>query len=87
MTELGLDALWDRVVRELIAEGSLSPQQRAWMRVSRVTGVAAPEVAVEPPSEFAMDALTGALRGPVTTALSRQLGYEVELKVSVAPTL
>ncbi|HEU5473132.1 MAG TPA: chromosomal replication initiator protein DnaA [Actinophytocola sp.] len=82
--QLNLGVVWEQVVRELSA-GTLSPQQRAWMRVTRPIGLLDGTALLAAPSDFAKDAIERALRGPITDALSRRLGREVSLAVKVDP--
>ena len=79
-SELG--RVWDEVVHEL-SSGTLSPQQRAWMRVTRPIGLLDGTALLAAPSDFAKEAIERALREPITAALSRRLGREVSLAVKV----
>jgi len=79
-TELG--QVWYEVVQEL-STGTLSPQQRAWMRVTRPIGMLDNTALLAAPSDFAKDAIERALREPISEALSRHLGREVSLAVKV----
>ncbi|MBP2475525.1 chromosomal replication initiator protein [Crossiella equi] len=78
--ELGL--VWERVVQEL-SSGTLSHQQRAWMRVTRPIGLLDGTALLAAPSDFAKDAIERVLREPITAALSRHLGRDVSLAVKV----
>ncbi|HEY8374534.1 MAG TPA: chromosomal replication initiator protein DnaA [Pseudonocardiaceae bacterium] len=79
-TDLGL--VWEQVVHEL-SSGTLSPQQRAWMRVTRPIGLLDGTALLAAPSEFAKEAIERVLREPITAALSRHLGRPVSLAVKV----
>ncbi|HWO59955.1 MAG TPA: chromosomal replication initiator protein DnaA [Umezawaea sp.] len=79
-TDLGL--VWEQVVAELAAS-TLSPQQRAWMRVTRPIGLLDGTALLAAPSDFAKEAIERALREPITAALSRRLGRAVSLAVKV----
>ncbi len=79
-TDLG--QVWNEVVRELSA-GTLSPQQRAWMRVTRPIGLLDGTALLAAPSDFAKDAIERVLRQPISAALSRHLGRQVSLAVKV----
>jgi chromosomal replication initiator protein len=81
---MNLGVVWEQVVRELSA-GTLSPQQRAWMRVTRPIGLLDGTALLAAPSDFAKDAIERALREPITDALSRRLGRTVSLAVKVDP--
>jgi chromosomal replication initiator protein len=74
--------VWEQVVQEL-SDGTLSPQQRAWMRVTRPIGLLDGTALLAAPSDFAKEAIERALRDPITAALSRRLGKAVSLAVKV----
>ncbi|ANZ37095.1 chromosomal replication initiation protein DnaA [Lentzea guizhouensis] len=77
-----LGHVWAEVVQEL-ATSHLSPQQRAWMRVTRPIGLLDGTALLAAPSDFAKEAIERALRDPITAALSRRLGRSVSLAVKV----
>jgi chromosomal replication initiator protein len=77
-----LGVVWEQVVQEL-SDGTLSPQQRAWMRVTRPIGLLDGTALLAAPSDFAKEAIERALREPITDALSRRLGRNVSLAVKV----
>ncbi|WP_370945849.1 chromosomal replication initiator protein DnaA [Amycolatopsis sp. cg5] len=83
--QYNLGVIWEQVVREL-SEGTLSPQQRAWMRVTRPIGLLDGTALLAAPSDFAKEAIERALRGAITEALSRRLGRQVSLAVKVDST-
>ncbi|WP_216212298.1 chromosomal replication initiator protein DnaA [Amycolatopsis aidingensis] len=80
--QVNLGVIWEQVVREL-SNGTLSPQQRAWMRVTRPIGLLDGTALLAAPSDFAKEAIERALRDPITEALSRRLGRDVSLAVKV----
>ncbi|TVT18386.1 chromosomal replication initiation protein DnaA, partial [Amycolatopsis acidiphila] len=80
--QMNLGVVWEQVVREL-SDGTLSPQQRAWMRVTRPIGLLDGTALLAAPSDFAKEAIERALREPITHALSRRLGRPVSLAVKV----
>ncbi|GGS18989.1 MULTISPECIES: chromosomal replication initiator protein DnaA [Actinokineospora] len=80
--QMNLGVVWEQVVRELSA-GTLSPSQRAWMRMTRPIGLLDETALLSAPSEFAKEAIERALREPITSALSRRLGRVVSLAVKV----
>ena len=80
--QLNLAVVWEQVVRELSA-GTLSPSQRAWMRMTRPIGLLDGTALLSAPSDFAKEAIERALREPITDALSRRLGRSVSLAVKV----
>jgi chromosomal replication initiator protein len=89
-----LDETWRHVVAELTSPTSpvgptatgLSPQQRAWVRVTRPLGLLDDTALLAAPSEFAKDAIERALRDPIVDALSRHIGRPVSLAVRVDHT-
>jgi chromosomal replication initiator protein len=83
--QVNLGVVWEQVVREL-SDGTLSPQQRAWMRVTRPIGLLDGTALLAAPSDFAKEAIERALRGAITEALSRRLGRDVSLAVKVDST-
>jgi chromosomal replication initiator protein len=83
--QVNLGVIWEQVVREL-SDGTLSPQQRAWMRVTRPIGLLDGTALLAAPSDFAKEAIERALRGAITDALSRRLGRDVSLAVKVDST-
>ncbi|MEJ2886831.1 chromosomal replication initiator protein DnaA [Actinomycetospora aeridis] len=82
-----LDETWGQVVAELTAGSGggamLSPQQRAWVRVTRPLGLLDDTALLAAPSEFAKEAIERALRDPIVAALSRHIGRPVSLAVRV----
>ncbi|MQA60520.1 MAG: chromosomal replication initiator protein DnaA [Actinophytocola sp.] len=80
--QVNLGVVWEQVVREL-SSGTLSPQQRAWMRVTRPIGLLDGTALLAAPSDFAKEAIERGLRDPITDALSRRLGRAVSLAVKV----
>ncbi|GAA3619410.1 chromosomal replication initiator protein DnaA [Lentzea roselyniae] len=80
--QVDLGLVWAEVVQEL-ATSHLSPQQRAWMRVTRPIGLLDGTALLAAPSDFAKEAIERALRDPITDALSRRLGRTVSLAVKV----
>ncbi len=77
-----LGQIWNQVVQELSA-GTLSAQQRAWMRVTRPIGLLDNTALLAAPSDFAKDAIERVLREPISQMLSRHLGRDVTLAVKV----
>jgi len=80
--EVDLEQVWAQVIREL-SSGTLTPTQRAWMRVTRPLGLLDGTALLAAPSEFAKEQIERALRAPISEALSRQFGYPVTLAVRV----
>src|SRR6478672_4059685 len=84
-----LGQVWNRVIGDLsgAAAGSgappLSPQQRAFLRLTRPLGLIDGTALLAAPSEFAKDAIERILRRPISDALGRHLGFTVNLAVVV----
>jgi chromosomal replication initiator protein len=84
-----LGQVWNRVIADLsgAAPGSghqsLSPQQRAFLRLTRPLGLIDGTALLAAPSEFAKDAIERILRRPISDALGRHLGVTVNLAVVV----
>jgi chromosomal replication initiator protein len=83
--EVDLAAVWERSLAVL--EESLSPQQRAFVRLSSLDGVVGGTALLSVPNEFAKDVIEQRLRQFVTGILSEQLGREVRIAVAVNPSL
>jgi len=84
-----LGQVWNRVIGDLsgAAAGAgappLSPQQRAFLRLTRPLGLIDGTALLAAPSEFAKDAIERILRRPISDALGRHLGVTVNLAVVV----
>ena len=84
-----LGQVWNRVIADLsgASAGSgappLSPQQRAFLRLTRPLGLIDGTALLAAPSEFAKDAIERILRRPISDALGRHLGVTVNLAVVV----
>jgi chromosomal replication initiator protein len=82
-------AIWNNVVAELngdagTANGSLTPQQRAWLKLVRPLVITEGFALLSVPTPFVQNEIERHLREPIVTALSRQLGQRVELGVRIA---
>ncbi|MBW0104777.1 chromosomal replication initiator protein DnaA [Pseudonocardia sp. KRD291] len=84
-----LGRVWNRVIADLSGASaesgapSLSPQQRAFLRLTRPLGLLDGTALLAAPSEFAKDAIERILRRPISDALGRHLGVTVNLAVVV----
>jgi chromosomal replication initiator protein len=79
-----LEALWTHAVDGL-ADGAVTPQQRAWLRTTRPLGLLDDTALLAAPNEFTKDVLESRLRTVITGALSAQLGKQVRVAVTVEP--
>lgn len=82
-------AIWDNVVTELngaggTPNGSLTPQQRAWLKLVRPLVITEGFALLSVPTPFVQNEIERHLREPIVAALSRQLGQRVELGVRIA---
>ena len=89
-------AVWTSVVAELngdpdlagdefAAETTLTPQQRAWLKLVRPLTIAEGFALLSVPSPFVQNEIERHLRTPIIDALSRRLGARVELGVRIEP--
>jgi chromosomal replication initiator protein len=81
-TELG--PVWTRTLAGL-ADGTLSPQHRAFLRLTRPVALVGDTVLIAAPNDFARDVIENRLRAVLTDALSGELGSDVQIAVTVDP--
>lgn len=82
-------SIWNNVVTELngdggTAHGSLTPQQRAWLKMVQPLVITEGFALLSVPTPFVQNEIERHLREPIVAALSRQLGQRVELGVRIA---
>jgi chromosomal replication initiator protein len=90
-------AVWNNVVAELNGDTdtgetlngdstlpTLTPQQRAWLKLVQPLVIAEGFALLSVPTSFVQNEIERHLREPIITALSRQLGQRVELGVRIA---
>jgi len=90
-------AVWNNVVAELNGDAdtgatlnfdstlpTLTPQQRAWLKLVQPLVITEGFALLSVPTPFVQNEIERHLRGPIITALSRQLGQRVELGVRIA---
>jgi chromosomal replication initiator protein len=77
-----LGEVWAKAIDSL-NESSLTPQQRAFVRLTRPLGLVEGTALIAAPNDFTKDVLETRLRPLVTAALSAQLGTEIRLAVTV----
>jgi chromosomal replication initiator protein len=80
-----LDVIW-AAATESLADDALSPQQRAWMRLTRPLALVEDTALLAAPNQFAKDAFESRLRPVITEAIARQLGRPVTVAVTVRPS-
>ena len=81
-----LAEVWPEVLATL-SEGILTPQQRAFVALTRPLGLVEDTALVAAPNEFTKDVLETRLRPMVVEALTATMGREVRLAVTVDPTI
>ena len=78
--------VWAAAIASL-EDGSLTPQQRAFVNLTRPLGLVEDTALIAAPNEFTKDVLETRLRPLVTEALSRTLGRQIRLAVTVDPSI
>jgi chromosomal replication initiator protein len=95
----GFTAVWNSVVSELNGDPNaddvapngttltapLTPQQRAWLNLVQPLTIVEGFALLSVPSSFVQNEIERHLRTPITDALSRRLGQEIQLGVRIAP--
>jgi chromosomal replication initiator protein len=78
--------IWARALDALGDEG-MSAQQRAFMALTRPLALVEDTALVAAPNDFTKDVLESSLRPVVVAALSRTVGRDVRIAVTVDPTI
>jgi chromosomal replication initiator protein len=81
-----LSIVWAQALSTL-ADGALTPQQRAFVALTRPLGLVEDTALIAAPNEFTKDVLETRLRPFVVSALSATLGREIRLAVTVDPSI
>ncbi|MDD4865835.1 MAG: chromosomal replication initiator protein DnaA [Mycobacterium sp.] len=95
----GFTEVWKAVVSELNGESAvdgltanrtalvtpLTPQQRAWLNLVHPLTIVEGFALLSVPSSFVQNEIERHLRAPITDALSRRLGQQIQLGVRIAP--
>src|SRR5260370_24918651 len=84
MSDDDLADVWARSLADL-ADMHIEPHQRAWLNLTRPLGLVENPALIATPNEFAKEQLETRLRTLVTHALSRELGRNIQLAVTVDP--
>jgi chromosomal replication initiator protein len=80
-----LTEVWGRSLAVL--EDTVTPQQRAFVRLSTLDGVVGDTALLSVPNDFAKDIIEQRLRQVITASLAEQLGREIRIAVVVDPSL
>jgi chromosomal replication initiator protein len=81
-TTVDLESLWAHAIDGL-ADSTVTPQQRAWLRNTRALGLLDGTALLAAPNEFTKDVLETRLRPMITTALSELLGRDIRVAVTI----
>ncbi len=95
----GFTTVWNAVVSELNGDSTpdgvaanrttlltpLTPQQRAWLNLVQPLTIVEGFALLSVPSSFVQNEIERHLRAPITDALSRRLGQQIQLGVRIAP--
>lgn len=89
----GFATVWNAVVSELNGEAGngstlttpLTAQQRAWLKLVQPLTIVEGFALLSVPSVFVQNEIERHLRTPITDALSRRLGQQIQLGVRIAP--
>jgi chromosomal replication initiator protein len=81
---IDLAAVWQRTIDGL-DDDSLPPQHRAWVSLTRPLAIIEDTALLAAPNDFAKEVLDSRLRPLITAALSRQLGRDIRVAVTVEP--
>ncbi len=84
MSEADLAEVWARSLDEL-AEMQIEPAHRAWLQLTRPLGLVENTALIATPNEFVKEQLETRLRALITNTLSRELGRNIQLAVTVDP--
>jgi chromosomal replication initiator protein len=85
MSETDLAEVWARSLDEL-AGMQIEAAHRAWLQLTRPLGLVENTALIATPNEFVKEQLETRLRALITNTLSRELGRNIQLAVTVDPT-
>jgi len=83
---IDFNEVWTRAIGGL-GDDALTPQQRAFVSLTRPLALVEDTALVAAPNEFTKDVLETRLRPLVVNALSNALGREIRLAISVDPSI
>src|SRR5262245_54899112 len=79
-----LAAVW-ATSTDALADEIISPQQRAYLRLTRLRAIVEDTALLSVPDAFTRDMIESRLRPAITDALSRRLGRPIQVAVTVRP--
>ena len=80
-----LAAVWTSATDE-VSEAFSSAQQRAYLRLTRLSRIVDDTALVSVPDAYTRDMIESRLRPAITDALSRRLGRPIQVAVTVRPS-
>jgi chromosomal replication initiator protein len=75
--------VWSRVQKRLDSDGTIRPQHKAWIGLTRPLGLVEDTALLSAPNEFTKDYLENRLRLQIAAALSEELGRDIRVAVTV----
>src|SRR3954464_10865311 len=81
---IDLEAVWDRAIASL-GDDVLPAQHRAWMRLTKPLALVQDTAVPPTPNDLPREVLDTKLRDVIVESLSRQLGRDVRVAVTVEP--
>ncbi|MDT7574980.1 MAG: chromosomal replication initiator protein, partial [Pseudonocardiales bacterium] len=75
--------VWDRARERFDADDTLRPQHKAWLSLTRPLGIVEDTALLAAPNEFVRDYLDNRLRPYIALLLTRELGREIHVAVTV----
>jgi chromosomal replication initiator protein len=84
--EVDFTEIWARAL-ESLGDGGMTAQQRAFVALTRPLAIVEDTALVAAPNDFTKDVLESKLRPLVVDALSRTLGREIRIAVTVDPAI
>jgi chromosomal replication initiator protein len=82
--EPDLESVWTHAI-DALGDSTVSPQHRAFLRLTRPLGLVEDTALLAAPNDFAKDVLETRLRPQITAALSANLGRDIRIAVTVRP--
>ena len=81
---IDLGSVWAAATEDL-ADEIVSPQQRAYLKLTRLRAIVEDTALISVPDSFTRDVIESRLRPSITETLSRRLGRPIQVAVTVRP--
>jgi chromosomal replication initiator protein len=75
--------VWERAREQFTADETLPPQHKAWLSLTRPLGIVEDTALLAAPNEFAREYLDNRLRPYIAVLLTRELGRDIHVAVTV----